>query len=1085
MAQTPHPGPDDRPGSILSAWTALEALSPQTFGSPRDLADGDLSRLADLTLAPLPWIEGPPPPKDHRLYYRITLGAVPMGPATDALIRAFGRDEEASTHQRSRAAIAEVLVNQEGHLVDPNGIAISSFPWALPKALQQDLNRLGEWPYAEQGLLTEMAKRLSPTDGHTEPRPLDLQTLTAAYEWLVEACGLPADLVEPVAWAVRIQQHEKARTPPEASLLNSFFLKDLASARRRLTGRDAPAGLRRYLGLDGPERTVDLLADRQALEEAVAPGLTPAARWPSPGGHPLVLLQQAAVNLARSELATNGGLVAVNGPPGTGKTTLLRDLVAACVLDRAEAMVAFDDPARAFEDSDQKVHTGGQAYFRIHTLDPTLKGHEVLVASSNNKAVENISGELPGIGAIGRPPAEAAYFKTVSDRLHGSDSTGPEGAPETWGLIAAVLGNARNRSAFLRTFWWDPDAGFSLYLKAIYRTKKYAGKKEGAENRGFQPATPAILAAEQPPTSRTAALAAWQTARQRLVALKQQITEDLAALEEVRRLHRHLSDSRRQRDEDARLLAECRSRTAEAATRTVNRRLEADAARRHHADACGRVDLHLAEKPALMGRLLRSPAWGLWEAAHRLLTDEQTRARTALAAAEKGLSDAAAAEIALAARLAEIETRLAALNETLEYGEAYLTTCRDTTGDRTIDATVLLSDHEEINLTAPWLPDSLHRKREDLFLAAMAVHRAFIGAAAQPLYHNLGALMDMFQNGMPRDREKRRLLGDLWASLFMVIPVVSTTFASVERMLGPLPPDSLGWLLVDEAGQALPQAAVGAILRARRSILVGDPLQIPPVVTLPRRLTKAVCDHFGVDGMVWSAPDASAQTLADQVSRYQAEFAADPDVRRVGLPLLVHRRCREPMFGISNRIAYAGQMVHAPTLRPGVTAAPPAPLGPSCWFDSEGEADSKWSPAEGDMVARLLRRLVDAGERDPDVFLISPFRIVAQELRRRLERERDLFAAIGVNGGDWVKDRIGTIHTFQGREAGTVFLVLGAPAANQTGARQWATGSPHILNVAVSRAKNTLYVVGSHAAWSGLGYARELAILPVHQMHAV
>jgi DNA invertase Pin-like site-specific DNA recombinase len=30
-------------------------------------------------------------------------------------------------------------------------------------------------------------------------------------------------------------------------------------------------------------------------------------------------------------------------------------------------------------------------------------------------------------------------------------------------------------------------------------------------------------------------------------------------------------------------------------------------------------------------------------------------------------------------------------------------------------------------------------------------------------------------------------------------------------MLGPMPPESLGWLLVDEAGQALPQADVGAI----------------------------------------------------------------------------------------------------------------------------------------------------------------------------------------------------------------------------------------------------------------------------------
>jgi hypothetical protein len=49
-------------------------------------------------------------------------------------------------------------------------------------------------------------------------------------------------------------------------------------------------------------------------------------------------------------------------------------------------------------------------------------------------------------------------------------------------------------------------------------------------------------------------------------------------------------------------------------------------------------------------------------------------------------------------------------------------------------------------------------------------------------------------------------------------------------------------------------------------------------------------------------------------------------------------------------------------------------------------------------------------------------------------------------------------------------LVLGAPKASQSGARSWAAGTPNILNVAVSRAKQDLYVIGSHGAWSGVGH---------------
>lgn len=379
------------------------------------------------------------------------------------------------------------------------------------------------------------------------------------------------------------------------------------------------------------------------------------------------------------------------------------------------------------------------------------------------------------------------------------------------------------------------------------------------------------------------------------------------------------------------------------------------------------------------------------------------------------------------------------------------------------------------NLASPWVPDRIHRKREDLFIAAMEVHKGFIDAAAQKILHNVGALMNVFSAGPPTDDARRNMLGDLWSTLFITVPLVSTTFASVDKMLGILPPRSIGWLLVDEAGQALPQAAVGAVMRARRSIIVGDPLQIPPVVTLPERLNAEICRFFRIDMPVWAAPEASAQTVADRASRFQGSFRSDQGPRRVGIPLLVHRRCQDPMFGISNRIAYDGQMVHAPGLR--CEGAVGATLGPSKWLDIDGEADTKWCPAEGDVVIALLRKLANAGVTGPDLFIITPFRIVAQEMRRRLKQEKELVARLNIDIEEWTEDRVGTIHTVQGREADSVVLLLGAPKAAQHPARAWAAGTPNILNVAVSRAKQNFYVVGSYGAWSGVAHARELATL--------
>ena len=219
--------------------------------------------------------------------------------------------------------------------------------------------------------------------------------------------------------------------------------------------------------------------------------------------------------------------------------------------------------------------------------------------------------------------------------------------------------------------------------------------------------------------------------------------------------------------------------------------------------------------------------------------------------------------------------------------------------------------------------------------------------------------------------------------------------------------NSIGNLFIDEAGQALPQASVGAIFRSKKVMVVGDPSQIKPVLTLDSNVLTLIGRHYKVDEKFVSA-DASTQTIVDAASQYG--FQKNDD-EWIGIPLWVHRRSNYPMFTISNEISYDGLMVQG--------KKEDEAQGKSQWLDSVGQANDKYVKEQADLLKSLIaKQLQENPDLANEIYVISPFRNVAYKMARVLDEINF------TKRQDGKTTNVGTVHTFKEKKRKLSILSL-------------------------------------------------------------
>lgn len=1050
-------------GAILDYWRAVEIFSPQNIPklAPDDRSEPVFEAAPD---RPLPWSPDHPlakrwPPKNSTRRFTAYCGVLATAKVREILEENFGTDGESFDERTDgTTCLFAFSVTDDGRPLFQTFV-LSSCAWATARTLDptpaDDAWLMGFEDHANS-IASDFEHRHAIADddevgrgilreGFRVGRPLDHADLLAETERIANDLGLLHLLP---GRGIRIGCSFVATTrqyaPDKTDFLNSFYLTDLARVADEARNGNVGKALNEFLA-DQPNLAarIDVRQSIATQFHQLSPSLFPRGRWPSKGHHPLVFSQQFAINSMSQELGTasaeGAGLFAVNGPPGTGKTTLLRDLIASVVVERAMSLAELSRPEQAFKG---EARWKTDKYNRVVSLwKNEFQGFEIVIASANNGAIENVTREIPGIDAVdaswldngdGFADQFAARSAARSPDYFADFGTRLLKAP-AWAMVAARLGNKSNRNEFINRLWYgskEPDAvntgdpsvaGLLKLLKSI-------------EGRSFD--WPRATAAFK------SAVAAEQAIRQRHERVYDTCLRSASFEQEITAIDDRLQAIEIEREAATDLVQVAdrkRSTLAEKAT-------EADALQQRHQKRYPK----LLEIILTLGKAVRE-----WRATNRVLVDRVDAAEALLTAARDAVAARTDAVDALKkqaqtvrASLDRIEAEQAAVQEQLRQARQAMGTA--------FPAVETWRDAEDAHeLSSPWADPAWNDARAKVFLAALALHKAFVLANPATMRQNLQAAMDVLSGAVPGGAPEQAVRA-AWTTLFFLVPVASTTFASFDRLFSHLGRESLGWLLIDEAGQAAPQLAAGAIWRARRVVVVGDPLQLEPVVTIPFTAQQALRRHYGV-AETWLPGHTSVQQLADRASRFGTTLTTASKPLWVGSPLRVHRRCDRPMFDISNAVAYDGLMVF------GTTPREPVDLPSSQWIHiAGGTSEGHWIEGEGQAVEALVEQLLNLNVDPRQIFLISPFRAVVRRLRELAGRAEGI--------------QVGTIHTAQGKESDVVILVLGGDPA-KPGAKQWASQRPNLLNVAASRAKRRLYVVGNRDAWRKYPYFSDCAAL--------
>lgn len=307
----------------------------------------------------------------------------------------------------------------------------------------------------------------------------------------------------------------------------------------------------------------------------------------------------------------------------------------------------------------------------------------------------------------------------------------------------------------------------------------------------------------------------------------------------------------------------------------------------------------------------------------------------------------------------------------------------------------------------------------------------------------------------------------LWRRYAKLTPCLVSTLASAPNFFRRFqnPKDYLygvvDLLIIDEAGQVTPEQAGPVFALADRALVVGDTEQLQPIPRVNTSVDEANLNLFGLISeekdfdqfrqSCLAVSNGSVMKVAQRVSR----FGKHGDLG--GMLLTDHYRCREDIIQYCNDLCYRGRLVPQ-TKNPAPGEERYGDLPRMGYLHVEGTAESvggSWeNQQEAATIAWWIHQMKDEwtqGSRrlEEIIAVVTPFRKQANLIKNYLKNEYQI-EGLTVN----------TVHSLQGAEKDIILFSATYGGRNNRNQSLFYDNTRYLLNVAVSRAKESFLVFG-------------------------